>query len=91
MDRIEPVAIDEAATVDEVLNRYPATARVFIRRRMQCVGCEVARFETIVDACGVYGQPTPPFLAELRQAATQAATSTTDRGQEGGRPEPRGE
>jgi hybrid cluster-associated redox disulfide protein len=62
-------AITERATVDEVVSRFPRTARVFIRRRMHCIGCEVSRFETIADACQIYGQPAERFLAELRAAS----------------------
>ncbi len=69
MERTTIAAITERATVDEVVGRYPRTARVFIRRRMHCIGCEVSRFETIAEACRVYGQPAEPFLAELRAAA----------------------
>ncbi len=60
---------------DEVVSRYPAAARVFVRRRMACVGCQVARFETVAEACRVYRQPLDTVLAELRQAAGQGQSS----------------
>ncbi len=69
MQQTTMAAITERTRVDEVVTRYPRTARVFIRRRMHCVGCEVSRFETIADACHIYGQPAEPFVAELRAAA----------------------
>ena len=61
--------ITERTTVDEVVSRYPRTARVFIGRRMHCIGCVVSRFETIADACRNYGEATELFLADLRAAA----------------------
>jgi hybrid cluster-associated redox disulfide protein len=69
MEQTTAAAITERTTVDEVVSRYPRTARVFVSRRMHCVGCEVSRFETIADACRIYGQPAEPFVAELRAAA----------------------
>jgi len=60
------------ANVDELITRYPATARVFIRRRMACVGCEVARFESVAEVCQIYHQPLAAVLAELREAAVEA-------------------
>ena len=55
------------------MTRYPTTARVFIQHRMHCVGCEMARFETIANACRIYGQPLDEVLAELRSAAQVSA------------------
>jgi hybrid cluster-associated redox disulfide protein len=60
--------ISAARTIDEVVQCWPATVRVFVRRRMHCVGCDVARFETVADACRIYGQPLEAVLAELRAA-----------------------
>ena len=53
-------------SVDEVVTRFPRTARAFVRRRMHCVGCPLARFETLADVCGVYAQPLDSLLAEVR-------------------------
>ncbi len=62
-------AITGETNLDELVSRYPRTAGVFIRRRMQCVGCEVARFETLEGASRIYGMPLEDLLAELRRAA----------------------
>jgi hybrid cluster-associated redox disulfide protein len=61
--------ISSTSVVDEVVTRFPATARVFIRRRMHCVGCDVSRFETVGGAAKLYHQPLEPLLADLRSAA----------------------
>jgi hybrid cluster-associated redox disulfide protein len=58
--------------VDDVVTRFPATARVFISRRMHCVGCEVSRFETLAGAAHIYHQALDPLLADLRDAAGHA-------------------
>lgn len=66
-------SINAETNVDELIDRFPATARVFIRRRMACVGCEIARFESVADVCNAYHQPLETFLKELRTAATEAS------------------
>ncbi len=66
-ERIEPIATD--TIIDRVMTDYPATVPVFLRWRMQCVGCPIAPFETIADACRIYQQPLDRFLTELRTAA----------------------
>ena len=41
--------------MSQVLAERPAAARVFIERRMGCVGCPFARLETVAEAARVYG------------------------------------
>jgi hybrid cluster-associated redox disulfide protein len=41
--------------VSEVLAASPAAARVFIERRMGCVGCTFSQFETVAEVAAVYG------------------------------------
>jgi hybrid cluster-associated redox disulfide protein len=55
--------------VDQLIDRFPATAGVFIKHRMSCVGCDIAKFETLAEACAIYRKPLEPLLADLRQAA----------------------
>jgi hybrid cluster-associated redox disulfide protein len=66
-------AITDTSIVDDIVTRFPATARVFVDRRMHCVGCEVSRFETLAGAARIYQQPIEPLLADLRAAADQPA------------------
>jgi hybrid cluster-associated redox disulfide protein len=61
-------AITTESIVEEVLERFPASIGVFVRWRMHCVGCPIARFETVAEACGIYRRPVEPFVAELRAA-----------------------
>jgi hybrid cluster-associated redox disulfide protein len=69
----DTLAITADLVVDDIIDRWPATARVFIHRRMHCIGCAVARFESVADACRIYGQPLADVLAELRTAASSAS------------------
>lgn len=57
-----------ATNVDEMLDRFPATARVLVQRRMHCVGCSMARFETVADVCAIYRVPLDALLVDLNSA-----------------------
>jgi hybrid cluster-associated redox disulfide protein len=41
--------------VADVVAGTPAAARVFLDRRMGCVGCAFAPFETVAEAARAYG------------------------------------
>lgn len=64
-----PTGIDAALTVAEVLERWPTTAVVFVRRSMACVGCAMAPFDTIGEAAAAFGVHPEAFLGELRLLA----------------------
>jgi hybrid cluster-associated redox disulfide protein len=73
MDRgMDEVSIPETMTAEELQQRWPATIRVLIRRRMACVGCPMARFDSVRDLALNYGIPLEDLRLELAQAAAQA-------------------
>jgi len=51
------------------MGRWPGTARVFIRRKMACVGCIMAPFQTLAAAARAYGIAETVLLAEMQAAA----------------------
>jgi hybrid cluster-associated redox disulfide protein len=55
-------------TVDEVMRRWPATIRVFLDFNMGCVGCPIAAFHSVDDACREH-KADPGFLQALCAAA----------------------
>jgi hybrid cluster-associated redox disulfide protein len=55
--------------VDDVMSAAPDTIRVFIQFRMGCVGCPIACFHTVDDACREHGVSRDAFLDALRSAA----------------------
>ena len=61
----EDVEIQSHWTVDEVLRKKPESARVFVKRRMQCVGCYMQRFCTIKDVTEIYQVSLDEFLKDL--------------------------
>jgi len=65
--RLEPGLL-----VSDVMERWPQTAAVFLKHRMNCVGCEMSVFEAISDAARIYGIPGEQFIQELQQAVLAA-------------------
>ncbi len=59
-------------TVDEVMRRWPQTLPVFVKLKLNCVGCDMAPFETIADVAATYGMVLDELLSELNAAATGA-------------------
>ena len=43
--------IDKYILVSEILSDHPQTVSVFLKYEMLCVGCLVAPFHTVEDAC----------------------------------------
>jgi hybrid cluster-associated redox disulfide protein len=73
-------AINADMILDDVLTHFPATVQVFISRRMHCFGCPIARFETVAEACAIYGQPLLPMLADLNSAISGQRSGSGARG-----------
>ena len=65
--------------VDEVMRRWPATIRVFLDFRMNCVGCPIGGFHTVEDACREHGAAPQDFLSALRAAAAAHAANRSAR------------
>ena len=63
-----PQLISPDMDIDAVIDLYPATIPVFIRHGMQCVGCHVARFETIAGGAKIYGVDLDSLLAHMNAA-----------------------
>jgi hybrid cluster-associated redox disulfide protein len=62
-----PIGFDDI--VGEVMDARPATIRVFLDFRVGCVGCPIATFHSVGDACKEHGVDRDEFLAALRASA----------------------
>ncbi len=51
--------------LSDLMKDWPETRSVFIRHQMLCVGCLVAPFHTVRDACLEYGLNIDAFYEEL--------------------------
>lgn len=54
-------------TVAEILATYPETAGAFVQRRMACLGCAMAPFETLRDALCAYRVESKGFVRDLQR------------------------
>ncbi|MGP6089934.1 DUF1858 domain-containing protein [Antarctobacter jejuensis] len=54
--------------LSDLMAMWPQTVTVFMRHGMLCVGCLIAPFHTITDACAEYHLDEDAFVAELREA-----------------------
>ena len=59
--------------VDEVMRRWPSTIRVFLDFRMRCVGCPIATFHSVDEACDEHSGDAVAFLSKLRDMAKATA------------------
>jgi len=71
METHMPIGFDDL--VDDVMSGSPATIRVFLEFKMGCVGCPIARFHTVDDACREHGVDRDAFLSALRARACVTA------------------
>jgi hybrid cluster-associated redox disulfide protein len=55
--------------VGDVMRRWPATVRVFLDFHMSCVGCPIAGFHDVDEACREHGVDRGSFLTALNIAA----------------------
>jgi hybrid cluster-associated redox disulfide protein len=57
--------IDVETLVDDVMRLRPATIKVFLRRRLRCVGCPIGPFHTVADAAREHCVDAEGLLEEL--------------------------
>lgn len=52
-------------SVDDVMRVRPETIRVFLAHKMGCVGCPIATFHSVDDACREHGIDRDAFMEAL--------------------------
>jgi hybrid cluster-associated redox disulfide protein len=62
-------------TVSEIMRRWPATMRLFIDRRLLCVGCPIAPFHTLTDVAREH-HVDEDALVEMVLAVAQEGAAT---------------
>jgi len=53
-------------SVQQTLEHYPNTIPIFIRLKINCIGCWLERFCTLEEVSGYYGIPIETLLGYLR-------------------------
>jgi hybrid cluster-associated redox disulfide protein len=65
------MSVESNLIVDDVMRKWPATIRVFLDHKMRCVGCPIACFHTIDDACREHSVDRAAFLTKIRAVVAQ--------------------
>jgi hybrid cluster-associated redox disulfide protein len=75
MEQKSPITREQIAEtlISELLERWPATAVVFQKHNMACVGCVVAPFYAIEVAISIYNLDREAFLNELALVIEESA------------------
>jgi hybrid cluster-associated redox disulfide protein len=68
---LDTLSLDPEMTTDALMRRWPTTIPVLIQHGMLCVGCPIAGFHTLTEACVQHGVEFHGFIAALK--ATIAA------------------
>lgn len=76
---MERHGLDPDMTVDQIMRRWPATIRLFIQRRMLCIGCPIGIFHTVSDACEAHGIDEASFSRDLLAAVTTVEQPGSER------------
>jgi hybrid cluster-associated redox disulfide protein len=70
--------ITKKMTVAEVLEINPAAARILLDEGMSCVGCSVARMETLEEGAGAHDIDVDALVARLNELLGNAETKGED-------------
>jgi len=65
------MAVEFDNLVDDVMRGAPETIRVFLQFRMGCVGCPIACYHTVDDACREHGVDREAFVDALRSVGAK--------------------
>jgi hybrid cluster-associated redox disulfide protein len=65
-------------TMADLIDRWPAAAPVLTRYGMACVGCGMAKFETIAEATAAYGVDPQAFLRAIARASRLRRAISSD-------------
>jgi len=70
-----PASLDPNLSMDEIVRRWPAKIWVLLRHNVFCIGCPLAVFHTVADACIEHCLSEEAFVAELEQAISESGFS----------------
>lgn len=64
--------LDPDLPLDDMMRQWPSTIPVLLRHRFLCVGCPIAPFHTLIDACREHGADLEAVTVEVEAAAASA-------------------
>jgi hybrid cluster-associated redox disulfide protein len=60
--------LDADLPLDDMMRQWPSTIPVMLRHRFLCVGCPIAPFHTLLDACREHGADLEAVTVEIKEA-----------------------
>jgi hybrid cluster-associated redox disulfide protein len=81
----EPVrakTITPKSSVASIMDQWPETVPIFLRYNMACVGCGMAKFESLEDAAWIYGIAPEEILREVLFATGSDSNTTSNQQRE---------
>jgi len=66
------VTITKRMKINDVVQKYPQTVRVFLAHGLMCIGCAAARFEDIEQGALAHGIEVDKLIEDLNQAVSTA-------------------
>jgi hybrid cluster-associated redox disulfide protein len=60
-------SLSQRMLMADLMSAWPQVIPVLLARRMACVGCDMARFETLADAARIYGLDLQKLMADLNR------------------------
>jgi len=66
------VTITKKMKINDVVQKYPQTVRVFLAHGLMCIGCAAARFEDIEQGALAHGIEVDKLIEDLNQAVSTA-------------------
>lgn len=60
--------LDPDLPLDDMMRQWPSTIPVMLRHRFLCVGCPIAPFHTLLDACREHDADLGELTAEIEDA-----------------------
>lgn len=67
--------LDPDLPLDDMMRQWPSTIPVMLRHRFLCVGCPIAPFHTLVDACREHGADLDTVTTEVEEAVKASVPS----------------
>lgn len=56
-----------ASLVSDVMDKWPQTIEAFVRLRMACPGCPIARFHTLAEVAAEYQMESGELIKALQE------------------------
>jgi hybrid cluster-associated redox disulfide protein len=72
--------IEAKSLADDVMRRWPSTIRVFLERRLRCVGCPFGRFHTLEEVSQLHSKDLHALMAALADEIREQGLTNPESG-----------